>query len=93
MLLAHWQPLLTVEVEVEVADWGIRKMKTKWGSCNVAARRIWLNLDLAKKPEPCLEYMVVHQLEHLLERQHNERFMALWTATCPIGGTSTGARR
>ena len=72
-LLAHWQPLLGVEL----ADWRIKKMKTKWGSCNVAARRIWLNLELAKKPESCLEYIVVHELAHLLERQHNARFTAL----------------
>lgn len=78
-LLAHWQPLLAVEV----AHWGIRKMKTKWGSCNVAARRIWLNLELAKKPESCLEYIVVHELVHLLERQHNERFTALMDRYLP----------
>ena len=78
-LLAHWQPLL----EVEVADWGIRKMKTRWGSCNVAARRIWLNLELAKKPDQCLEYIVVHELVHLLERQHNERFTALMDRYLP----------
>ncbi len=72
-LLEKWQPLLGVQV----ADWGIKKMKTKWGSCNIAARRIWLNLELAKKPIQCLEYIVVHELVHLLERHHNERFSAL----------------
>ena len=66
-----------------MADWGIKKMKTRWGSCNVAARRIWLNLELAKKPEPCLEYIVVHELVHLLERQHNERFAALMDRYLP----------
>lgn len=78
-LLAHWQPLLGVAV----TGWGVKKMKTKWGSCNVAARRIWLNLELAKKPEPCLEYIVVHELVHLLERQHNERFTALMDRYLP----------
>ena len=78
-LLAHWQPLLGVAV----SGWGIKKMKTKWGSCNVAARRIWLNLELAKKPESCLEYIVVHELVHLLERQHNARFTALMTQHLP----------
>ncbi len=62
---------------VQVADWGIKKMKTKWGSCNPSARRVWFNLELAKKPEQCLEYIVVHELVHLLERHHNERFTAL----------------
>ena len=51
-------------------------MKTKWGSCNPLAKRIWLNLELAKKPDQ-LEYIVVHELVHLLERRHNDRFMAL----------------
>lgn len=49
-------------------------MKTKWGSCNIEARRIWLNLELAKKPVQCLEYIIVHEMVHLLERHHNERF-------------------
>lgn len=51
-LLAAWEPV----VGVSVADWGVKKMKTKWGSCNADARRIWLNLELAKKPPACLEY-------------------------------------
>jgi predicted metal-dependent hydrolase len=52
-------------------------MKTKWGSCTPAARRIWLNLELIKKPGRCLEYIVVHEMVHLLEPRHNERFFAL----------------
>jgi len=71
-LLEKWQPIMGVEV----ADWGIKRMKTKWGACTVEARRIWLNLELAKKPVQCLEYMVVHELVHLLERHHNDRFSA-----------------
>jgi hypothetical protein len=51
-------------------------MKTKWGSCNIKERRIWLNLELAKKPIECLEYVLVHELVHLLERHHNERFQS-----------------
>lgn len=51
-------------------------MKTKWGSCNTRAKRIWLNLELAKKPPECVEYILVHELVHLLERNHNERFRA-----------------
>ena len=78
-LLDKWQPL----IGVQVAHWGVKKMKTKWGSCNIDARRIWLNLELAKKPAPCLEYIVVHELVHLLERHHNERFTALMDIHIP----------
>jgi predicted metal-dependent hydrolase len=72
-LLDKWQPVLGVRV----ADWGVKKMKTKWGSCNSSARRIWLNLELAKKPMQCLEYIVFHEMVHLLERHHNDRFRIL----------------
>lgn len=71
-LLNHWQSA----IGKQVADWGIKRMKTKWGSCNIAQRRIWLNLELAKKPVECLEYVLVHELVHLLERHHNNRFKA-----------------
>lgn len=71
-LLTHWEPL----VGRQVSDWGIKKMKTKWGSCNISQRRIWLNLELAKKPIECLEYVMVHELVHLLERHHSDRFKA-----------------
>ena len=63
-------------VGVKAADWGIKRMKTKWGSCNIEARRIWLNLELAKKPLECLEYIIFHELNHLLVRNHNDRFVA-----------------
>jgi predicted metal-dependent hydrolase len=72
-LLEKWQPI----VGKEARDWGIRKMKTKWGSCNIERRRIWLNLEMAKKPTECLEYILVHELVHLYERNHNQRFMKL----------------
>lgn len=55
----------------------IKKMKTKWGSCNPTVKRLWFNLELAKKPLLCLEYIVVRELVHLLERNHTERFTAL----------------
>lgn len=71
-LLPEWQQ----RIAVEVAEWRVKKMKTKWGSCNAGAKRIWLNLELAKKPPECLEYILVHELVHLLERNHNERFRA-----------------
>ncbi len=72
-LVEKWEPVLGVEV----AEWRIKRMKTKWGSCNIQARRIWLNLELAKKPLQCLEYVVVHEMLHLIERHHNQRFIAL----------------
>lgn len=78
-LLDKWQSTLGVEV----ADWGVKKMKTKWGCCNPASRRVWFNLELAKKPVSCLEYIVVHELAHLLERHHNARFTALLDTHLP----------
>lgn len=69
-LLRRWEPI----IGREPAAWGVKKMKTKWGSCNIQQRRIWLNLELAKKPVECLEYVLVHELVHLLERYHNDRF-------------------
>lgn len=65
------------KIGVDVNSWGVRKMKTKWGSCNTAEHRIWLNLELAKKPKKCIEYIVVHELIHLLERKHSDRFVRL----------------
>ncbi len=70
LLLEKWQP----EIGVQVAHWGIKRMKTKWGSCNMEAGRIWLNLELAKKLPSCVEYILVHEMVHLLERHHNDRF-------------------
>ena len=78
-LLERWEPI----IGQQAAAWGIKKMKTKWGSCNVSKRRIWLNLELAKKPSACLEYVLVHELVHLLERHHNSRFKALMTQFMP----------
>lgn len=78
-LLERWQPILGVAV----AYCGIKKMKTKWGSCNAHARRIWLNLELAKKPVPCIEYLVVHELVHLLVRHHDDRFLTLMDQHLP----------
>lgn len=65
------------QMGVSVNEFGIKRMKTKWGTCNQDAKRIWLNLELAKKPVMCLEYIVVHEMVHLLERSHNERFVNL----------------
>ena len=78
-LLQKWQRALGVQAD----EWAIKKMKTKWGACNVKVRRIWLNLELAKKPTQCLEYIIVHELLHLLERQHNDNFFALLNEYLP----------
>lgn len=78
-LLHHWEKVIGVQVK----QWGIKKMKTRWGSCNTRAHRIWLNLSLIKKPLVCLEYVLVHELVHLLEASHNQRFYALMTQFMP----------
>ena len=78
-LLEKWQTKLGVRAK----QWAIKKMKTKWGACNVDASRVWLNLELAKKPVQCLEYIIVHELIHLLERHHNENFNALMNKFLP----------
>jgi predicted metal-dependent hydrolase len=70
-LLSHSEPV----IGKQVSNWGIKKMKTMWGSC-IAQSRIWLNLELAKKPVECLEYVLVHELVHLLEPRHGEQFKA-----------------
>lgn len=71
--IAKWENTMNVSV----SEFGIKKMKTKWGTCNIEAKRIWINLELAKKPTECLEYIVVHEMVHLFERNHNTRFVAL----------------
>ena len=68
---------------VSVSEFAIKKMKTKWGTCNREAKRIWLNLELAKKPYHCIEYIVVHEMVHLLERTHNDKFVAYMNRFLP----------
>jgi predicted metal-dependent hydrolase len=71
-IIAKWEKAMGVSLN----EFGIKKMKTKWGTCNRDAKRIWLNLELAKKPFHCIEYIIVHELVHLLERNHNDKFVA-----------------
>lgn len=78
-LIKKWQAI----IGVEVAQWGIKAMKTRWGSCNTRAHRIWLNLALIKKPISSLESVIVHELVHLLEASHNARFYALMDQFMP----------
>jgi predicted metal-dependent hydrolase len=78
-LIAKWEPLMGVKVE----RFFVQKMKTKWGSCNPESRSIRLNTDLAKKPKECLEYIVVHEIVHMLEHTHNNRFTTLMDQFMP----------
>jgi predicted metal-dependent hydrolase len=71
------------KMNVEVGEVAIRKMKTRWGSCNNKSKKINLNLELAKKPLQCLEYIIVHEMVHLIERKHNERFLAYMNKFLP----------
>jgi len=79
VLIAKWAP----HIGVAIPKFTARKMKTKWGSCAPAANSILVNLELAKKPPACLEYIVVHELTHLLEPSHNARFITLMTRFMP----------
>ena len=78
-MIGKWEPILAVQV----SGWGVRKMKTTWGSCNPASHRILLNLELVKKPLPCIEYIILHEMLHLIERRHNDTFHELLTQHMP----------
>lgn len=78
-LVAKWEPVMSVKV----AHVFVQQMKTKWGGCNHRARTIRLNTELAKKPRECLEYIVVHEMAHLLEPTHSDRFKALLDQLMP----------
>ena len=78
-LIIKWEPIMGVKVE----RFFVQRMKTKWGSCNPEAKSIRLNTDLAKKPPECLEYIVVHEMTHLLEPSHNQRFISLMDEFLP----------
>lgn len=79
-LVAKWEP----KIGVRVAQVRIKKMKTLWGACTPEAQRIWVNLELAKKPPSCLEYIIVHEMVHLIEPSHNARFQELMDRTMPL---------
>ena len=78
-LIAKWERVIGVNVR----DVYVQRMKTKWGSCSAPAGTIRLNSELAKKPRECLEYIVVHEMVHVLERTHNRRFMTLMEQFMP----------
>ena len=79
-LIVKW----AAEIGVTVNDWQVKDMKTRWGTCNVTARRIWLNLNLAKKSKECLEYIIVHELCHLIVKNHGEDFKRLMNKHFPF---------
>ena len=70
-LIEKWEK----KIGVKSNEFGIKKMRTRWGTCNTKAKRIWINLELGKKPAECLEYIIVHELVHLLEKGHKENFI------------------
>lgn len=78
-LIEKWE----AKLEVSVPRWSIRRMKTKWGSCNRETRHIWFNVELAKKHPDCLEYIVVHEMTHYLERSHGDTFLKLMDGYLP----------
>jgi predicted metal-dependent hydrolase len=78
-LISKWEDRLGVGVN----EFGVKRMKTRWGTCNMRAKRIWINLELAKKDPEHLEYIVVHEMMHLIERKHNRVFKNLMTEYLP----------
>ena len=78
-IIQKWEKI----IGVSVSSWGVKLMKTKWGTCNIEDKRIWINLELAKKPLRCLEYIVVHEMLHLVERHHNDNFSSLMDSLIP----------
>ncbi|MSY07508.1 MAG: DUF45 domain-containing protein [Actinobacteria bacterium] len=78
-VIAEWE----TKIGVTVPKWSIRRMKTKWGSCNRESGHIWFNVELAKKHPECLEYLAVHEITHLVERGHGERFTKLMDKAMP----------
>ncbi|MBU5312932.1 M48 family metallopeptidase [Tissierella carlieri] len=72
-MINKWEKIM----DLRVKEWGVKQMKTRWGTCNPKAKRIWLNLELAKKPPHCLEYIIVHEMAHLIEKGHGDKFKAI----------------
>lgn len=75
-LVQEYIPKWEHHIGIKLNDWKIKKMRTKWGSCSIDKKNILLNLNLAKTPVECIEYIVVHEMVHLLERNHNDNFKA-----------------
>ena len=79
-LLPKWEKA----TGLKCACWQTKYMTTRWGTCNAKTRRIWLNLQLAKKTPECLEYVILHELVHLIEKHHNEQFILLMDRYMPM---------
>jgi hypothetical protein len=79
-LLPKWERM----TGLECSSWQTKYMSTRWGTCNAKTGKIWLNLQLAKKPHQCLEYVILHELVHLVEKHHNERFVSLMDKYMPM---------
>jgi len=78
-MIKRWEGKLGVKSSF----WGIRKMRTRWGTCHYPAKRLWFNLELVKKPESCIQHVVVHELVHLIERKHSDKFVSLMDKYLP----------
>jgi len=79
VLIEKWQK----KIGVQANHWSIRRMKTRWGTCDKRTKRLWFNLELIKKPKSCIQYVVVHELVHLIERKHNDKFVSLMDKYLP----------
>lgn len=91
--LELWQ----IKTDIKTSEMRIKKMKTRWGSCNIKAKRIWLNLKLVHYDDSCLSYVVLHEILHLIEKGHNKRFYALlnkyypqWKEACKMLNSGYG---
>lgn len=78
-IVVKWEKRIGIKIE----ELYIKKMRTKWGSCNIESKRIWINLELAKKDIECIEYILVHEMVHFLERNHNSNFIAYMNRLLP----------
>jgi hypothetical protein len=78
-LISKWEEI----IDVKVSSWEVKKMRTKWGSCDKESKKILLNLELAKKPIECIEYIIAHEIVHFYERHHNDNFKNLMDKYMP----------
>ncbi|NLM09702.1 MAG: M48 family metallopeptidase [Clostridiaceae bacterium] len=78
-IIEKWEKIMGVKVK----SFGVKLMKTRWGTCNINTGRIWINLELAKRSDRCLEYIVVHEMTHLIEKYHNKRFYSYMNMFMP----------
>lgn len=81
--IAEMAPKIEQRTGLYAREWRTKRMKTRWGTCNIVKRRIWINLELAKKKPVCLQYIILHEVLHLTERYHNKHFYALMSYYMP----------